>query len=215
MYKNMETKELVDMMVEIKNSKESTDKILKQIEVELQGRGLKELEDRNIKIANLQGSKGRVIISMSNKLSITNINKLKSTLNEELASLKLKEKDIEYSVDTDFKKALIHLYTKDYEDKITLEELIDNELSNSLPTTSKTLLMKKLKGDYDKDKKLLESMFGEEIANSLEEELYYICKIKNYERIRKYFDESKLKAIQEGLYQSIEVQEIPKLSLKS
>lgn len=64
----------------------------------------------------------------------------------------------------------------------------------------KKLLIKKLKGDYVKDKQTLVSVFGypnEDAAPDFDVELYYIYKIKNGELIKAFLPE-------DGLDQTIE-----------
>ena len=83
-----------------------------------------------------------------------------------------------------------------------------------LSTDQQKLLLKKLKGDYDKDKKLFEGILGHEVGDELDEELYFITKIKNWERIEKYYDIEEAAKVQKALKNGIFVQQTTKLTMR-
>ena len=67
---------------------------------------------------------------------------------------------------------------------MTIEELVKNEFGQ-LDTKVQSLLIKKLKGDYKKDKELLSKYIDD---SDLDVELFTINKIKNYDKVKAFFD---------------------------
>lgn len=83
------------------------------------------------------------------------------------------------------------IFTGDYTFEYTIEEFMD-EMSVKPDEKQKKLLIKKLKGDYVKDKQTLVSVLGyqnEDAAPDFDVELFYIYKIKNGELIKAFLPE--------------------------
>ena len=113
-----------------------------------------------------------------------------------MAESKLVKKiEVKYDVDDSFKKALIALYKRDYR-QVDLQKVLE---AMGLMGHQVKLALKKLKGDYIKDKELLESLG---VSGELEEELDAIHDQKNYELVSRYFD---LNAIDEELFKKLKL----------
>lgn len=209
---------LVDTLVELQRIKDEfnkpIDKKIKEIEAELCARGLRELEDKNVKSTTFKGKTASVIVGMVQKLTILNVDKLKKSITDKWHK-EVKTKELEYTITADFKRALISLYMNDYVADMKLEKLLATSASTvTLTADTKSLLLKKLKGDYEKDKKLFEAVLNRELRNELDEELYYIAQIKNFERIRKYFSLEEIEKVRKGIRLSSNVSETIKLTVR-
>ena len=76
-------------------------------------------------------------------------------------------------------------------------------------------LLKKLKGDYKKDKKtVLDVLNLQDGELDLDTELYLIYQIKNWQLIRAYFDENRLDEIVDAVKRCIIVDETAKIGLR-
>lgn len=73
--------------------------------------------------------------------------------------------------------------TDDYTFEITLEQLLD-QLHRQPDSDQRKVLLKKLTGEFDKDRKLFNSVFDTD--ENWEEEIYYVHKIKRGELIAKF-----------------------------
>jgi hypothetical protein len=216
MYEEQKTSQVVDILLKLKQVKDDTERDMKEIISELEARGLKILEEKNIKSVSFKGNNGSVIVGMAQTLNMLSIERLNKVFRDNIVDHKVTEKtEIKYSIESDFKKALISCVLKDYETQMTLDELIKKEYGQ-LNEGQQLVLAKKLKGEYEKDKKTIENILGKNEIEpiNIEEELFYIYKIKNYERMIKYFDVEKLEDQVKKLSSSIEVKEVVKVTLK-
>lgn len=152
----------------------------------IQEKGIEIFEDKNIKATEIFGNENNsVLVTYTQKLDILNFQALEKILGKELLAEKVKQKqEIKYDLESKFKESIIILYTEDYKSDLTLEKFIKNEFPE-LDNTQQTLLLKKLKGDYKKDKELLKKYVDRE---DLDVELHFINKIKNYEKVKAFFD---------------------------
>lgn len=164
---------------EIKEKKKELD----EAKAMLQAEGLSEMENKNLKYLQIFGDSGSCDLSYKQKLEIENINVLKELFGNILDSKVTKREEVKYEVESKFKSALISLYTGDYKNHD-----IDIILASlGLDDNKRKLAMKKLKGEYIADKKLLESL-GAIDEDGLEEELDIIKEYKNYELVKRYID---------------------------
>jgi len=112
---------------------------------------------------------------------------------------------VKVTVDDKFEKALIILYTGQYKQHSIEQILKDLYLDDKQIKVA----LKKLKGDYLKDKELLESLG---VKAEIEEELDAIREQKNYELVEKFFN---LDEIDIGrLKRSISVEDTLSIGLK-
>ena len=96
--------------------------------------------------------------------------------------------------------AIMAIFTGDYTFETTLEEFLD-EMSIKPDDKQKKLLLKKLKGEFEKDKETLISVLvpeGETVPD-FDVELWYIYRIKNGELIKAFLPEEMIDAIIEGI----------------
>lgn len=141
-------------------------------------------------------------------LDILNPDKLKELVGEGVYNMKVKEDTkTSYKFDSKFEKALKAIFTGDYTFETTLEEFLD-EMSIKPDEKQKKLLLKKLKGEFEKDKEtLISALVPEgEAAPDFDVELWYIYRIKNGELIRAFLPEEMIDATIEGIRKSILVE---------
>lgn len=174
---------LIDKAIRLDKEIKEKKKELEGTKAMLQANALSEMENKNLKFYQVFSENGSCEMTYKQKLEIENINVLKELFGNILDSKVSKREEIKYEVESKFKSALIALYTGDYK-----EHDIDTLLASlGLDDNKRKLALKKLKGDYIADKKLLESL-GATDEDGLEEELDIIKEYKNYENISRYID---------------------------
>ncbi|MCI8410380.1 MAG: hypothetical protein HFJ09_14100 [Lachnospiraceae bacterium] len=186
--KTMEEKELVSKAIQLDQEQKKVKKELDTVKAEIQARGLQVLEDRNIKYIKYYSPDGSAAVTDTQSLDVVNVDKLKKLL-----SRGVWKQNVTETTKTDYKykpvleRVLKAIFTGDYTFEYSLEEFIDEHLSVNPDRKQKNLLLKKLKGDYAKDRDTLISVLGFENENEAPDfdvELYYIYKIMNGELIR-------------------------------
>lgn len=174
---------LVDKCIRLDKEIKMKKKELDEAKAMIQADGLSEMENKNIKFYQIFSENGSCDMMYKQKLEIENIKLLDELFENILDSKVTRKEEIKYEVESKFKSALISLYLGDYK-----EHDIDIILASlGLDDNKRKLAMKKLKGDYIADKKLLESL-GAIDNDGLEEELDIIREHKNYENISRYID---------------------------
>ena len=186
--KSMTNEELIGACVTLDREQKKSRAMLNGYKAELQARGLALMEDHNVKYVKYYGGEGSAAITDSMSLDILNPDKLKELVGEGVYNMKVKEETkTTYKYDSKFEKALKAIFTGDYTFETTLEEFLE-EMSIKPDAKQKKLLMKKLKGEFEKDKETLISVLvpeGQE-APDFDVELWYIYRIKNGELIRAF-----------------------------
>lgn len=186
--KGMKEKELVSKAIRLDQEQKKVKKELDTVKAEIQARGLQVIEDRNIKYIKYYSTDGSAAVTDTQSLEVVNVDKLKKLL-----SRGVWKQNVTETTKTDYKykpvleRVLKAIFTGDYTFEYSLEEFIDEHLSVKPDTKQKNLLLKKLKGDYAKDRDTLISVFGYEnegAAPDFDVELWYIYKIMNGELIR-------------------------------
>lgn len=194
-YAEMNNAQLVTTAVKLDQSQKEYKSKLDAVKAELQGRGLRIIEDRNVKFIKFFSSDGNVSVMDSQQIDVLNPDKLRKLLSEGVWEAKVKETtETKYKYDSRLEQMLKAIFTGDYTFEYTLESFLD-EMSIKPDAKQKKLLIKKLKGDYVKDKQTLVSVFGypnEDAAPDFDVELYYIYKIKNGELIKAFLPEDGL-----------------------
>ena len=189
--KKMTNEELVSACVRIDREQRESRAALNRCKAELQARGLALMDDYNIRYIKFYGEEGSAAIMDSMSLDILNPDKLKALVGG-VYDMKVKaETKTSYKCDSKFERALKAIFTGDY----IFEELGDclDEMSIKADKKQKRLLVKKLKGDYEKDKETLLSILAPEGEEpDLDVELWYIYRIKNGELIRAFLPEEML-----------------------
>ncbi len=207
----MGLKNLIDELSELKKQEKLIKNAIDFKTKEIQKECLIVFEEKNIKTTEVYGTQNNsVIATYSQKLEILNYNALENVIPKELLDEKIKRKqEIKYDIEKNFKEAIIILYTNDYIDNMTIEELVTNEFA-TLDNKIQSLLIKKLKGDYKKDKELLKKYIEDD---DLDVELFTITKIKNYDKVKAFFDVND-KDLKEHIKKYISLDENIKVAIK-
>ena len=187
---------LIDKAIRLDKEVKVKKKELDEVKAEIQSKGLKELENKNIKYVQFYGDDGSCEILYKQKMEIENIDVLKEVFGNVIDNKIKTVQEIKYDIESKFKKALISLYVGDFKEH-DLDALLT---SLGLDDDKKKVALKKLKGEYAADKKVLEFL-GAVAEDGLEEELDIIREHKNYELVSKYMD---INAIDDNLKKQIQ-----------
>lgn len=192
--KNMRTEELIGALVELDKQGKENRVLTNAYKAELQARGIRVMDDHNVKFVKFYGDAGSAAIMDSMSLDILNPDKLKELIGDGVWKSKVKETtETKYKYDSKFEKMLKAIFTGDYTFEMTLEEFLD-QMSIKPDDKQKKLLLKKLKGEFEKDKETLTSVLlggktdGEQTSD-FDVELWYIYRIKNAELIQAFLPE--------------------------
>lgn len=187
---------LIDKAIRLDKEVKVKKKELDEVKAELQTEGLKELENKNMKYVQFYGDEGSCEVMYKQKMEIENIDLLKEVFGNVIDTKIKTVQEIKYDIESKFKKALISLYVGDYKEH-DLDALLT---SLGLDDDKKKVALKKLKGDYAADKKVLETLDAVD-EDGLEEELDIIREHKNFELVSKYID---INAIDDNLKKQIQ-----------
>lgn len=127
-------------------------------------------------------------------LDIRNPEELKRLVGAGVYNMRVREESkVSYKIDPKFEKALKAVFTGDYTFETTLGDFL-GQMSIRPDDKQKKLLLKKLKGDFEKDKETLVSVLAPEAQEppDFDVELWYIYRIKNGELIRSFLPEEDL-----------------------
>ena len=180
-------KEFVEEAIRLdKEIKERTAK-LNEVKAHLQAEGLREMENKNLRFFQMFSESGSCEIGYKQKLEIDNYSRLVGVLGSIVTEKVTKKEEVKYDPDKKFKDALIALYLGDYE-YCDLEKLLLSDLGVS-DDKQRKMLIKKLKGEYAADSRLLKSAG---VTAPAEEELDAIRRQRNYELVTRFFDIEKV-----------------------
>lgn len=216
--KTADLEELVDLAAAKKTKMDFAKAELDVVNAEIQSRAVQFQEDRHIKFTSWYGSgKAAADVTVAQSFDILNIVKLRELLGDELVNLKVKIKpaDVKYDVDADFKRALTAIILDDYERNLTIPDVVDRAGWCAEDPKSRASLLKKLKGDYKKDKKaVLAALNMSENEIDVDAELYLIYQIRNWTLICAYFDEEHFEEAAAAIKRCVTVDETVKIALK-
>ena len=182
--KTLTSSQLVDTLIELDQLRIRTNRSMGMYKAELQARGLSIMDDRNKQYIRFFGGEGSVSVTDKHKLDITNPDRLQKWLPEGVYKKNVSETtETKYKLNADFESMLKAVAMDDYTFEMTMDEVLD-QLHLLPDAKQRALLLKKLKGDFDKDRKTLNAVF--KVEENWEEELYYIHRIKQAELIQKY-----------------------------
>ncbi len=179
----LQKENLIDKAIRLDKLIKNKKKELDEVKAELQSKGLQELENKNLKHVQMFSDDGSCEVLYKQKLEVENINTLQEIFGDILDSKISKKEEVKYEVESKFKSSLIAIYMNDYK-KHDVDAIL---VSLGLDENKRKLALKKLKGDYVTDKKILESL-GAVDSDGLEEELDAIRENKNYENISRYIN---------------------------
>ncbi|WP_249725708.1 ABC transporter permease [Paenibacillus dendritiformis] len=151
------------------------------IKAELTTAAYVEMDNKNLSFFQITGESGRFNVVYKEKFEVDNYDNLINVLGEVALSKVSRKQEVKYETDSRFKAALIALYKAEYTTDVTIEYIL-----SELGLSDKVIkaLKKKLKGEYLKDKQLLESVG---VTGELEEELDAIRMVKNGELVERFF----------------------------
>lgn len=217
-YKELSEGEIIDILVEKEKGAAELKNDIDMLKAEIQSRGLRVLEDRNIKMVEFFGeTSGMAAVTMAQKMEILNYFRLEEIVGEELLQEKVKrESTIKYNVDKKFNQALIAVATDDYVRDMKIADVVNNLTDDD---KKRSLILKKVKGDFKKDKKNVCAILGvSESEADIDTEMYLIGKIMNWNLIEVYFrcteDVEKFSAFAEELKKCLSVDESLKITFK-
>lgn len=192
MYQIMDDKQLVAEAVRLDRKQKQGRRRLDMVKAEIQARGLRVIEDCNTRYIKYTAPEGSVAVTDMQSLDVLNVDKLKGLLTEGVWKQNVTETTkTDYKYKPMLERVLKAIFTGDYTFEYTLEEFVGNQMSVKPDAKQKKLLLKKLKGDYVKDKNTLASVFNTEgsAVSDYDVDLWYIYKIKNGELIKAVFPE--------------------------
>lgn len=182
---------LVDEAIKLDSRMKVDNKRLDEIKASLTSAAFSEMDNKNLKFFQVYGKNGKFNAFYKEKFEIDRYTVLENLLGD-LAEGKIsKKEEVKYEVDSKFKAALIALYKGEYAQNISVVDILTGL---GLDGSQLKTVIKKLKGDYISDKKLLESVG---VTGSLEEELDAIRLYKNYEMVDRFFGDLSLGQIQD------------------
>lgn len=173
----LKREELVDLFTkkstEALRLKESID----ELKAELQLRGLKELEDKQLKTVQYWGTKNNfALVQKTDAVEVANYATITAILKSIAGTFVEKKDDPKYVIDKNLKDGITAIISDNYETRSV--EAIFREMGLSDVQTD--LAKKKVKGTWVKDKKFLQSLG---IKKDLELYLYFIHQALNYEKL--------------------------------
>lgn len=208
----LKTSEIIDRLVDIDRDKKQLTDTEKVYKAELQKRGLRYIEDKNLKQKIFMGTDGnRAEFTQTQKLEIINWFAFKEVIGA-LAEEKVQRTvSYDYKWDSRFEEVVKAIFTEDYNSEVSLTELLKDCFKADSGQIA--LLMKKLKGDYRKDREQLIAVLKLPAGEDLDVELDYIHKIINWSKIKMFIPDNTEKII-EAVKKCIIVTQTPKLAIK-
>ena len=174
---------MVDQAIVIDRRMKADKKTLDELKAKLTTAAFAEMDNRSIKYKQIFGTNGHFAATYKEKFEIDDYIQIIHLLGEVANSKIVRKQEVKYDVESRFKEALIALYRDEYSSEMTPENVL-----RGLGLGDKTIKMaaKKLKGDYAKDKAVLESIG---IVGECEEELDAIRRYRNWEMVEHFFSE--------------------------
>jgi hypothetical protein len=208
----LRTSEIIDKLVDIDRDKKSLAETEKVYKAELQKRGLRYIEDKNLKQKIFLGSdSNRAEFTQTQKLEVINWFAFKEVVGS-LADEKVQRLiSYDYKWDSRFEEAIKAIFTKDYNSEVSLSDVLKECFKAD--SSQIDLLIKKLKGDYKKDKEQLIAVLKLPADEDLDVELDYIHKIINWSKIKMFIPDDTERII-EAIKKCIIVTQTPKLAIK-
>lgn len=175
-------KRKIDEAIKLQNEIAEKTSKLDSIKADIQAEGLKVIENKNLKYVEMQSGENRAFVSFKEKFELDNVNILKEIFGNDIEDKLTREEAVKYKLNSKFQKALMALYSGEFEN-VDIASVL---LGMGLDLDQIKLAKKKLKGEYAKDYATLKSIKPE--LEEIEEELDAIHAAKNYELISKFCD---------------------------
>ncbi len=177
---------LLGRAITLDNEIKAKKKELDTVKARLQALAVSEIENKNLRYIRFDSAAGSCEVSYKTKIELDDYNRIKnvfecmeSTVAEDNITRRM---EVKYSIENRFTAALIAFKTHDYAAH-DIEEVMES--LGIKDAKIRTLVAKKLKGDFVKDKQLLESVG---CTGVMEEELDAIREQKNLENIQRFID---------------------------
>lgn len=182
------SEQLVDTLIELDKVRLNTSKQIDVYKAELQRRGIATMDDRSKQYCQFYGDAGMVSVTDKQKLDLVNPDRLREWLTAGVYKKNVVETtETKYKLSPKFEVMLKAIATDDYTFDMTMEQLMD-QLHREPDTDQRKVLLKKLTGEFDKDRNIFNSVFN--TNENWEEEIYYVHKIKRGELISKYLPDT-------------------------
>lgn len=193
---NLNTKtsrELVNDLIRYDRLRLSTRRNMDAIQAELQKRGISIMDDRSRQFIRFYGDEGTAAVTDRRSLEILNPDRLKLCVSEGVYKKNVTETtETKYKLTTNFETMLKALFSGDYTFEYELDEFIRSHMHIVPDAKQEKLLAKRLKGDYEKDRKTLNAAFN--VDEDWDAELLYIHQIINGSLIRAFLPDDMLDA---------------------
>ena len=179
--KEMSNSQLVTELIRKDSERLQLVKEVTEYKNEIMGRGAVLMDNTNTRFVKYYGNNGSCAVTDAETLTIGDEKFVKVT------------PTVKYEYDKKLEQALKAIFKGEYSFEMTLDEYLSDPglFPHEVDAKQKKVLLRKLSGEYVKDRKLLESMFGKD---TYEEELLYIYRIKNGELIRVFLPDEGLDA---------------------
>lgn len=208
----------VDYLIELAAAKDGKAKAataeLDMVKAELQTRAEHELEEKNVKFTEFFGVHNSYVnVSYAQKLEVLNMAKVKELLKEVAEEkITMKPAEVKYEFEKQFKQALIAVITGDYSPHDTVEQIVDGA-GWKMDEKQRSLILKKLKGEYLKDRDMIRKTLRNPNMD-VDVELYCIYKAKNWQLIQAFFPTDNFEAFADEIRKFVAVDETPRIELK-
>lgn len=178
--KRLHVIKLVDQGIALDKRMKEDKKALDAIKAELQAIAYEDMENKNLKWVQFFGSEGQFNVGYKEKFELDDYATLISLLGDKAKSKIVRKEEVKYEIDARFKAALIALFKGDHDKTVSVEAVL---IGLGLDSKKVKTTAKKLKGDYLKDKQVLEAVG---ITGPLEEELDAIRLYRNHELVDRF-----------------------------
>lgn len=184
------SRQLVDELIQLDQLRMNTARNISAYQAELQSRGISIMDDKNKQYTRFYGDMGAASVTDSKSLEILNPDRLKLCVSEGVYKKHVTvTTETKYKCSAQFEKMLKALFTEDYTFEQELSGFLD-EMHIIPDAKQKKTLIKRLKGDYESDRKVLQAVF--DVNDDWDVELWYIHRIKNGELIQTFLPDDML-----------------------
>lgn len=172
---------LIDEAIGLEKEMAENKKRLDQLQARIQAHAFTEMQNKNLKYRRVYGNRGHANVTYKVKFQLNNYTRLLRAVGDIAKDHVKRSEEVKYDAKTGFKAALIAVVDGDYSKEIPVVDVL-----RGLGLDDKQIKTadKRLKGNYSRDKAVLES-FG--ISGELEEELDAIRRYRTAELVESYF----------------------------
>lgn len=212
--KEMSNRQLVTELIRKDSERQQLVREVTEYKNEIMGRGAVFMDNTNTRFVKYYGNNGSCAVTDAESLTIGDDLRLKKLLPEGVYEKFVKvTPTVKYEYDKKLEQALKAIFKGEYSFEMTLDEYLSDTglFPHETDAKQKKVLLRKLSGEYVKDRKLLESMFGKD--DTYEEELLYIYRIKNGELIKMFLPDEGLDVQMEEIRKCMIVEVSTKITI--